>query len=40
VHEQLDAIADKLGRYFRAVKSMPLEAEADICACVYFPQAH
>jgi transposase-like protein len=40
VHEQLDSIADKLGRQFPAVEAMLREAEADITAFAAFPQAH
>jgi putative transposase len=40
VAEQLDSIADKLGRQFPAVEQMLREAEADICAFAPFPQAH
>ena len=40
VSEQLDSIADKLGRQFPAVEAMLREAETDICAFAAFPTAH
>jgi putative transposase len=40
VAEQLDQIADKLGRQLPVVEQMLREAEADICAFAAFPQAH
>jgi len=40
VAEQLDSIAEKLGRQFPAVEQMLREAEADICAFAAFPAAH
>jgi putative transposase len=40
VAEQLDSIADKLGRQFPAVEQLLREAESDICAFAAFPQAH
>ena len=40
VAEQLDSIADKLGRQFPAVGQMLREAEADICAFAAFPVDH
>ncbi len=40
VAEQLDSIAEKLGRQFPAVEQMLREAEADICAFAPFPAAH
>ena len=40
VADQLDSIADKLGRQFPAVEAMLRDAEADICAFAAFPQAH
>ena len=40
VAEQLDSIADKLGRQFPAVETMLRDAEADICAFAALPQAH
>jgi putative transposase len=40
VHEQLDSIADKLGRQFPAVEKLLREAQADVTAFAPFPQAH
>jgi len=40
VHEQLDQIADKLGRQFPAVEQMLRAAEADVTAFAAFPVAH
>jgi transposase-like protein len=40
VQEQLDSIADKLGRRFPAVEQMLREAQADICAFAPFPVDH
>jgi transposase-like protein len=40
VAEQLDSIADKLGRQFPAVEQMLREAQADICAFAAFPPDH
>jgi transposase-like protein len=40
VAEQLDQIADKLGRQFPIVEQMLREAQADITAFAAFPQAH
>ena len=40
VAEQLDSIADKLGRQLPAVERMLREAEADICAFAPFPVDH
>jgi putative transposase len=40
VAEQLDSIAEKLGRQFPAVEAMLRDAEADICAFAVFPLAH
>jgi putative transposase len=40
VAEQLDQIADKLGRQLPVIEQMLREAEADICAFAAFPQAH
>ena len=40
VSEQLDSIADKLGRQFPAVEKMLRDAETDICAFANFPPAH
>jgi len=40
VHEQLESIADKLGRQFGAVEQMLIEAAPDICAFAAFPQSH
>jgi putative transposase len=40
VAEQLDTIAEKLGRQFPAVEQMLRDAEADICAFANFPLAH
>jgi putative transposase len=40
VAEQLDAIAEKLGRQFPAVEAMLRDAAVDICAFAAFPQAH
>jgi transposase-like protein len=40
VAEQLDSIADKLGRQFPAVEQMLREAEGDICAFAPFPVDH
>src|SRR2546428_13985270 len=40
VTDQLEGIAEKLGRQFPAVEAMLREAEVDICAFASFPQAH
>ena len=40
VAEQLDSIAEKLGRQFPAVEQLLRAAEADITAFACFPQAH
>ena len=40
VADQLDAIAEKLGRQFPAVEAMLKDAAVDICAFAAFPQAH
>ena len=40
VAEQLDSIAEKLGRQFPAVETMLRDAATDICAFAVFPQAH
>jgi putative transposase len=40
VAEQLDSIAEKLGRQFPAVEVMLKDAAVDICAFAAFPQAH
>lgn len=40
VAEQLDTIAEKLGRQFPTVEQMLRDAEADICAFANFPLAH
>jgi putative transposase len=40
VADQLDSIADKLGRQFPAVEQMLRDAETDICAFANFPLAH
>jgi transposase-like protein len=40
VADQLDSIADKLGRQFPAVEAMLRDAETDICAFASFPTAH
>jgi putative transposase len=40
VADQLDSIAEKLGRQFPAVEAMLREAAVDICAFAAFPQAH
>jgi transposase-like protein len=40
VHEQLESIADKLGRQFPAVEQMLLDAAPDITAFAAFPQSH
>jgi putative transposase len=40
VAEQLDSIADKLGRQFPAVEELLRTAEADVTAFACFPQAH
>jgi putative transposase len=40
VAEQLDSIAEKLGRQFPAVEAMLKDAAVDICAFAAFPQAH
>jgi putative transposase len=40
VTEQLDSIADKLGRQFPAVERMLREAAPDICAFAPFPVDH
>jgi putative transposase len=40
VADQLDVIAEKLGRQFPAVEHMLREAAVDICAFAAFPQAH
>jgi transposase-like protein len=40
VAEQLDSIADKLGRQFPAVEQMLREAAPDICAFAPFPVDH
>ena len=40
VADQLDSIAEKLGRQFPAVEAMLREAAPDICAFAAFPQAH
>jgi putative transposase len=40
VADQLDSIADKLGRQFPAVEQLLRDAQADICAFACFPQAH
>jgi transposase-like protein len=40
VAEQLDSIAEKLGRQFPAVEQMLRDAEPDICAFANFPLAH
>lgn len=40
VSEQLDSIADKLGRQFPTVEAMLRDAETDICAFAAFPTAH
>jgi putative transposase len=40
VAEQLDTIAEKLGRQFPAVEAMLRDAAVDICAFTAFPQAH
>lgn len=40
VAEQLDSIAEKLGRQFPAVEEMLRDAKTDICAFAPFPQAH
>lgn len=40
MHEQLDSIADKLGRQFPAVEQMLREAAPDITAFACFPPDH
>ncbi len=40
VADQLDSIADKLGRQFPAVEAMLRDAAVDICAFAAFPIAH
>jgi putative transposase len=40
VADQLDSIAEKLGRQFPAVETMLRHAAVDICAFTAFPQAH
>ena len=40
VGDQLEVIAEKLGRQFPAVESMLRDAATDICAFAVFPQAH
>jgi putative transposase len=40
VADQLDSIAEKLGRQFPAVETMLRDAAVDICAFASFPQAH
>jgi putative transposase len=40
VADQLDSIAQKLGRQFPAVDTMLRDAASDICAFAAFPQAH
>jgi putative transposase len=40
VADQLDTIAEKLGRQFPAVETMLRDAAVDICAFASFPQAH
>jgi transposase-like protein len=40
VADQLEVIADKLGRQFPAVAAMLRDAAPDICAFAAFPQAH
>ena len=40
VADQLDSIAEKLGRQFPAVEQMLRDAAVDICAFASFPQAH
>jgi len=40
VAEQLDTIAEKLGRQFPAVEELLREAAPDVCAFAAFPQAH
>jgi putative transposase len=40
VVEQLDSIAEKLGRQFPAVETMLRDAATDICAFAVFPPAH
>ena len=40
VADQLDSIAEKLGRQFPAVEAMLRDAAPDICAFAAFPQAH
>ena len=40
VAEQLDSIADKLGRQFPAVADMLRDARTDVCAFAAFPTAH
>src|SRR5437899_12061248 len=40
VADQLDSIAEKLGRQFPAVEQMLRDAATDICAFASFPQAH
>ena len=40
VADQLDSIAEKLGRQFPAVETMLRDAAVDICAFTAFPQAH
>jgi transposase-like protein len=40
VADQLDSIAEKLGRQFPAVERMLRDAAVDICAFTSFPQAH
>jgi len=40
VADQLDSIAEKLGRQFPAVEQMLREAQPDICAFANFPLAH
>jgi transposase-like protein len=40
VADQLEVIADKLGRQFPAVAAMLRDAGPDICAFAAFPQAH
>jgi putative transposase len=40
VGDQLDSIADMLGRQFPAVEVMLREAAVDICAFAAFPRSH
>jgi len=40
VADEVDVIAEKLGRQFPAVETMLRDAATDICAFAVFPQAH